>query len=145
VPKTEWARSTYLLRNTQLRPEKIEIQLIGLPSLQIKCNLETVTAGLLREKVLKLEGLTNSNANRIFALWIVSDRLSLQLNADKNVKMHLDKWSHYLEKWGDDSVFHISNKQTNDLPRLVVKRDARTLLGDEEQFVSILFKKKSLI
>lgn len=79
VPKAEWIRIAYLLRNTQLRPEKIEIQLVGRSCLQVKCDLTSSTAGLLREKVLRLEGLTNPNACRVFALWIISERLGRAL------------------------------------------------------------------
>lgn len=75
VPKSEWIRIAYLLRNTQLRPEKIEIQMVGRSCLQVKCDLDVATAGLLREKVLKLEGLTNPKSSQVFAIWIVSERL----------------------------------------------------------------------
>lgn len=135
MPKPEWMRCAFLLRNTQMRPEKIEIQLIGRSSLQVKCDLDTATAGWLREKVLRLEGLTNPNSSRIFALWIVSERLGLQLKAEKQVKGPLEKWADHLSKWGDDLL---TNQQSNaDLPRLVLKRDARTLLGDEQEIVSV--------
>ncbi|KAI6178778.1 FERM domain-containing protein [Aphelenchoides besseyi] len=129
VLKPEWQRAAMLLRELQLRPEKIEVQLLGRACLQVQCDLMHETAGELREKVLELEGLNNPKASRVFAIWIMSDRLALQLKAEKQVQTHLDKWESHLEKFGDTP--QPNHNIEADIPRIVLKRDARTLLGDE--------------
>ncbi|CAD5208839.1 unnamed protein product [Bursaphelenchus xylophilus] len=128
VPKLEWQNISALLRNlTVLRPEKIEINLIGRNSLQIKCTPATVTAGQLRDSILKVEGLNAVMSDKVFALWICSERLSLQLKAEMKIRTHLEKWLEYLSKWGDVQ----DRANPSEKPRLYFKRDARTLLGDE--------------
>lgn len=60
--------------------------------------------------------------------------LGLQLNAEKPVYGHLDRWHEHLEKWGEPAL--TNHHSDADIPRLVLKRDARTLLGDEQELVS---------
>jgi hypothetical protein len=45
------------------------------------------------------------------------------------VKVHLDKWPEHLEKWGVPSR---PEPNTDDRVRIVLRRDARCLLGDEQ-------------
>ncbi|CAD5206315.1 unnamed protein product [Bursaphelenchus okinawaensis] len=131
-PKSQWHHIANLLHNFSLRPEKVEVSFIGRNSLQVKCTPTTATAGQLRDSVIKEEGLI-AKAEKVFALWIASESLSLQLKADMKIKTHKEKWPEYLVKWGD-------LQQTSgaaEKPRLYFKRDARTLLGDERDLVSI--------
>lgn len=84
VPKPDWQAAAYLLRKL-LRPNKIEVQLIGGPALQVEVNDSfEATAGELRDNVLSKEGL-NQAAGRIFAIWITCNRLS------KYTYIHIDK------------------------------------------------------
>lgn len=75
VPKPDWQDAAYLLRK-QICPNKIEVQLIGGPALQVEVadSLQT-TAGELRDATLSSEGLNESD-QKIFSIWITSNRLS---------------------------------------------------------------------
>lgn len=61
-----------------IRPHKLEVQLIGAPSLQVEVpDARAVTASELRASVLALEGLEpDGAAERVFAIWLVDARLS---------------------------------------------------------------------
>lgn len=50
------------------------------------------------------------------------------------MKGHLEKWHEHLDKWGDAAL--TNHQPDDDIPRIVLKRDARTLLGDEQELVS---------
>lgn len=54
--------------------------------------------------------------------------------------MHLDKWTEHLEKFGGETAARVEGADgdggAEDRVRVVLKRDARTLLGDEQQLVS---------
>lgn len=61
------------------RPIKVEVQLIGAPSLQVEVpDALAATAAELRSRVLAQEGLQPDGglAERIFAVWLVDSRLS---------------------------------------------------------------------
>ena len=77
VPRAEWQSAAFLLKHAaRLRPQKVEVQLMGRAAcLQVHSVLERESAGELRAKVLALEGLTRPDATRVFAVWIVSERL----------------------------------------------------------------------
>ncbi|KAH7728676.1 krev interaction trapped protein 1-like isoform 1 [Aphelenchoides avenae] len=129
VPKPEWQSAAVLLRS-ELRPNKLEVVLASGSSLQIEVeNADTVTAGDLRDSVLAEQGLSSSAFARIFSIWLVSDRLSLQLKAEQKVKVHLDKWPEHLDKWGDPVL---PGFEPSDGVKIILRRDARTLLGDEQ-------------
>lgn len=61
------------------------------------------------------------------------------MKAEQKVKVHMDKWPEHLEKWGDpscnESVIESFNNDADDQARIVLRRDARTLLGDEQVLV----------
>jgi hypothetical protein len=79
VPKPDWQGVAFLLQQScQLRPTKMEVQLVGGSALQVEVeDIETATAGELREKVLALEGLEPIGLGQeIFAIWLVESRLS---------------------------------------------------------------------
>lgn len=76
VPKPEWQSVAVLLRS-ELRPNKLEVQLASGSSLQIEVgDVDSITAGDLRDSVLTEQGLSPSAFSRIFSVWLVSDRLS---------------------------------------------------------------------
>uniref|UniRef100_A0A915CUK9 non-specific serine/threonine protein kinase n=1 Tax=Ditylenchus dipsaci TaxID=166011 RepID=A0A915CUK9_9BILA len=129
VDIADWQESAYLLAN-QLRPNKLEVQLVGGASLQVEAPNSQPTAGELRDAVLAIEGLSSPEAARIFAIWVTSQRLSLQLKAEQKVHVHLEKWGDHLEKWGDP--LEPGMQLEEDQVRIVLRRDARTLLGDEQ-------------
>ena len=62
----------------------------------------------------------------------------LQLKAEKAVKQHLERWDEYLAKWGDAAPMtpRPHEAAAAGTPHLVLRRDARTLLGDERDLVS---------
>uniref|UniRef100_A0A183C994 ANK_REP_REGION domain-containing protein n=1 Tax=Globodera pallida TaxID=36090 RepID=A0A183C994_GLOPA len=142
VPKTDWQGVAFLLKQSvPAQLAKMEVQLIGAPSLQVEVDdAEMVTAEELRAKVLQMEGLEPDVGARIFAIWLIDSRLSLQLKAEQNVKVHLDKWTEHLAKFGDDCIVGGSGGgggggEGEERARVVLKRDARTLLGDEQMLV----------
>lgn len=57
------------------------------------------------------------------------------MKAEQKVKIHMDKWADHLEKWGD-SVGDVPSSD-DDKPCIVLRRDARTLLGDEQALVGL--------
>ncbi|KAI1722206.1 ankyrin repeats (3 copies) domain-containing protein [Ditylenchus destructor] len=138
VPKPDWQDAAFLLRSCQLRPTKLEVQIIGGSALQVEvADIREATAGELRDSVLATEGMTQA-AGRIFAIWISSKRLSLQLKAEQKVNVHLEKWPEHLEKWGDPPTGDPITSDEADQARIILRRDARTLLGDEQALVSYL-------
>ncbi|KAL3119029.1 hypothetical protein niasHT_003812 [Heterodera trifolii] len=134
VPKSDWRGVAFLLKQKQpAKLTKVEVQLISAPSLQVEVeDSQKVTAKELRTKVLQMEGVDSELGARIFAIWLMDSRLSLQLKAEQNVNVHLDKWTEHLDKFGSDSIGDGGGEER---VKIVLKRDARTLLGDEQMLV----------
>uniref|UniRef100_A0A1I8BE00 ANK_REP_REGION domain-containing protein n=1 Tax=Meloidogyne hapla TaxID=6305 RepID=A0A1I8BE00_MELHA len=145
VPKPDWQGVAFLLRQSDvLRPTKMEVQLVGGPSLQVEVDdIDNITAGELRTKVLEMEGLKHqlaASAEQIFAIWLVDPRLSLQLTAEQKVQIHLNKWEENLNKFGSElKKEYLPERFEDERVRVVLKRDARTLLGDEQMLVSLYY------
>lgn len=62
----------------------------------------------------------------------------LQLKAEQKIKVQLDKWPDHLDKWGgppDEGRAGIEE----DRACIMFKRDARTLLGDEQLLVGTIW------
>uniref|UniRef100_A0A915PFL2 ANK_REP_REGION domain-containing protein n=1 Tax=Meloidogyne floridensis TaxID=298350 RepID=A0A915PFL2_9BILA len=142
VPKPDWQGVAFLLRQSDiLRPTKMEVQIVGGSSLQVEVDdIDNATAGELRTKVLEMEGLKHplaANAEQIFAIWLVDSRLSLQLKAEQKVQIHLNKWEEHLNKFGSElKEEYLPKSFEEERVHVVLKRDARTLLGDEQMLVS---------
>ena len=62
--------------------------------------------------------------------------IGLQLKAEQTVQVHLDKWREHLEKFAGEKSDEGKVEDEEDRVRIVLKRDARTLLGDEQMVVS---------
>jgi hypothetical protein len=71
----------------------------------------------------------------------------LQLKAEQKVQVHLDKWAEHLEKFGGEAAENSGGAEDDgngatvaeaDRVRVVLKRDARALLADEQMLVSFI-------
>ena len=76
--------------------------------------------------------------SRLFAIWIVGDRLQLQLRGDQRVQKQLEKYPKHLESWGEALSFGRPGVVPNDTPSIVFRRKAMATITDDEELVSSL-------
>ncbi|VDD87534.1 unnamed protein product [Enterobius vermicularis] len=127
VPKEEHQKVAKLLRNwTPL--EKIQVELMdgGNAQLSLVKGDET-TAGQLHDSMCK-ELKLNAASGSLFAIWICSERLSLQLKEHHKPLLHMKQWSQKVAKFGSDNSY----KTKEEIPKLYFRRDARVSLTSEK-------------
>jgi len=66
------------------------------------------------------------------------------LKAEQKIKVQLDKWPDHLDKWGDPPDGSRTGIE-EDRACIMFKRDARTLLGDEQLLVCTQHIKHSVV
>ncbi|VDN31400.1 unnamed protein product, partial [Gongylonema pulchrum] len=128
VPKDDYQKVAKLLRAWK-RLDKIQVELMdgGNAQLLLSSGQDT-TAGQLHAEMCK-ELKFNEDSGRLFAIWICSDRLSLQLKSEHKILQHMNKWKSKIAKFGSDET----DAHDNDAPRIFFRRDARLTLRDEKQ------------
>ncbi|KHJ85425.1 hypothetical protein OESDEN_14849 [Oesophagostomum dentatum] len=91
---------------------------------QLTDGAETPASAILEEigRELKIE----PSMLRLFALWVCSESLSLQLKPDHKPLAHLNvkKWRAKVDKWTDQ-------ENSREKPRLVMRRSAHASLATE--------------
>ncbi|VDM96547.1 unnamed protein product [Onchocerca ochengi] len=88
---------------------------------------QDTTAGELHAEMCK-ELKFNSDSGKLFAMWICSDRLSLQLKADHKPLLHMNKWKSKIAKFGNEVI----QSNDGDTPKIFFRRDARLTLQKEK-------------
>ncbi|KAK6728194.1 hypothetical protein RB195_005691 [Necator americanus] len=125
VPKRAWQDVAKLLLNWKTI-EKIQVDFLaaGNVMVQLTEGAETSAARILAEigRELKMEPSMLS----LFALWVCSDSLSLQLKPDHKPLAHLNvkKWRAKVDKWTEQ-------ENSREKPRLVMRRSAHASLEAE--------------
>uniref|UniRef100_A0A9J2P047 FERM domain-containing protein n=1 Tax=Ascaris lumbricoides TaxID=6252 RepID=A0A9J2P047_ASCLU len=127
VPKAEYQKVAKLLREWN-RLDKIQVEMMdgGNAQLALVQGQET-SAGQLHAEMCKELKLNSASAS-LFAIWICSDRLSLQLKADHKPLQHMNKWRSKIAKFGNEE----SAKNDDDTPKIFFRRDARVALRTEK-------------
>uniref|UniRef100_A0A1I7Y7B8 FERM domain-containing protein n=1 Tax=Steinernema glaseri TaxID=37863 RepID=A0A1I7Y7B8_9BILA len=129
VPRPEWQAIARMLANWTT-VEKIQMDMMDGGNLMLPLNKGTDTTAddLKTLMCTELEMQADSSVCNLFAVWICSKRLSLQLKGDHKVLAHLKKWDQNVAKWGHEDV-----SVGEDRPRLVFRRDAKATLVQEEK------------
>ncbi|KAL3999126.1 Ankyrin repeats (many copies) family protein [Acanthocheilonema viteae] len=127
VPKREYQKVAKLLLNWK-RLNKIQVELMdgGSAQLLLTHGQETTAAELHAEMCKELK--FNSDSGKLFAMWICSDRLSLQLKADHKPMLHMSKWKSKITKFGNEEI----QSNDGDAPKIFFRRDARLTLQKEK-------------
>ncbi|MCP9260254.1 Krev interaction trapped protein 1 [Dirofilaria immitis] len=127
VPKIEYQKVTKLLLNWK-RLNKIQVELMDGGNAQLLLTHgQDTTAEELRIEMCK-ELKFNSDSGKLFAMWICSDRLSLQLKADHKPLLHMNKWKNKVAKFGNEEI----QSNDGDTPKIFFRRDARLTLQKEK-------------
>ncbi|EYB97147.1 hypothetical protein Y032_0143g2417 [Ancylostoma ceylanicum] len=125
VPKKAWQDVAKLLLNWK-KIEKIQVDFLnaGNVMVQLTEGADTTAGAILAEigRELNIEPTTL----KLFALWVCSDSLSLQLKPDHKPLAHLNvkKWRAKVDKWTDQ-------ENSREKPRLVMRRSAHASLAAE--------------
>ncbi|CAJ0944130.1 unnamed protein product, partial [Mesorhabditis belari] len=129
VHRKEWQDVAKLL-DRGIRPKKQQVDFVDLSNVMVELvSGNDTTAEEILIRIFK-ELSFDDSCQPLFALWIVSDRLSLQLRNDHKVMHHLapKKWN--MKRWGTA----IENSSTRtDKPRLMMKRNAKCPLDTERK------------
>ncbi|VDP27528.1 unnamed protein product [Soboliphyme baturini] len=129
VPKEDWLAVATLLKNSNDgKLPKIQIDLLDGSNIMLPLinGKETLAVELQRE-IIKELNLEEKCAN-LFALWISSLSLQLQLKADHKPLQHLIKWKEkILPQWVDCQEHSLEE------PKLSFRRNARISLAEERQ------------
>ncbi|VDN92665.1 unnamed protein product [Brugia pahangi] len=130
VPKLEYQKVAKLLLNWK-RLNKIQVELMdgGNAQLLLKHGQDTTAEELHAEMCKELK--FNSDSGKLFAMWICSDRLSLQLKADHKPILHMNKWKSKIAKFGNE----ILQSNDDDAPKIFFRRDARLTLQKEKMAI----------
>ncbi|KAK0422009.1 hypothetical protein QR680_007310 [Steinernema hermaphroditum] len=127
VPRPEWQAIAKMLGSWKT-VEKIQMDMMDGGNLMLPLDKAAdTTADDLKNLMCKELEMEGSVCN-IFAIWICSKRLSLQLKGEHKVIAHLKKWDQNVAKWGHEDV-----SAGQDRPRLVFRRDAKATLAQEEK------------
>uniref|UniRef100_A0A915PUW4 FERM domain-containing protein n=1 Tax=Setaria digitata TaxID=48799 RepID=A0A915PUW4_9BILA len=130
VPKAEYQKVAKLLLNWK-RLNKIQVELMdgGNAQLLLTHGQETTAEELHTEMCKELK--FNGDSGKLFAMWICSDRLSLQLKSDHKPLLHMSKWKSKVAKFGNDEI----PSNDGDTPKIFFRRDARLTLQVEKMAV----------
>ncbi|KAK6043688.1 ankyrin repeat protein [Cooperia oncophora] len=129
VPKKAWQDVAKLLTNWK-KLEKIQVDFLaaGNVMVQLTDGAETPTSAILAEigRELNIE----SGQLKVFALWVCSESLSLQLKPDHKPLAHLNvkKWRAKVDKWTDQ-------ENSREKPHLVLRRSAHASLSTELKYI----------
>ncbi|TKR95099.1 hypothetical protein L596_009314 [Steinernema carpocapsae] len=127
VHRPEWQAIAKMLAKWKT-VEKIQMDMMDGGNLMLPLDHgQDTTADELKALMCKELEMEGSVCN-LFAIWICSKRLSLQLKGDHKVQLHLKKWDQKLAKFGHEDV-----SVSDDKPRLVFRRDAKATLAQEEK------------
>uniref|UniRef100_A0A914UZN2 KRIT N-terminal NPxY motif-rich region domain-containing protein n=1 Tax=Plectus sambesii TaxID=2011161 RepID=A0A914UZN2_9BILA len=129
VPKPEFQAIARLLQaSSEEKLAKIQVDMMdGSNTMLSLVSGSDTTAAQLHEQLCNELKLSEA-CGRLFAVWICSESLELQLKAEHKPLSHMLKWhTKILPKWSD------SAEAAKEKPRLVFRRDARATLGDEKQ------------
>jgi hypothetical protein len=127
-PRNEWEQCAWLLKNN--KPKKMEVYYGEKGSLYMSCGHNT-TAEQLRDIALIELGLSQDCA-KLFAIWIITPRLQLQLNPKQTVLRQLDKYNDYLELWGDPIIPRPGIQPEISKPTVCFRRHAQAMVKHEE-------------
>uniref|UniRef100_A0A0N5AJF2 FERM domain-containing protein n=1 Tax=Syphacia muris TaxID=451379 RepID=A0A0N5AJF2_9BILA len=128
VPKKDHQLVAELLRNWN-RLEKIQVELMDGGNAQLSLvQGDGTTAGQLHESMCR-ELKLNSDSSALFAIWICSDALSVQLKEHHKPLSHMKHWGCKVAKFGNDSSYKIEEE----IPKLFFRRDARISLSVEKK------------
>ncbi|CAJ0592805.1 unnamed protein product [Cylicocyclus nassatus] len=127
VPKKAWQDVAKLLMNWK-KIEKIQVDFLsaGNVMVQLRDGIETTASSILAE--IGQEIKIGPSMLKLFALWVCSESLSLQLKPDHKPLAHLNvkKWRAKVDKWTDQM-------NSTEKPRLVMRRSAHATLAAELQ------------
>lgn len=132
IPKTDWQSCAKLLqRAVNQTPKKIQVMLVDGTNLML--NLQDgmhTTVQQLHRQMMKELHLTEACAN-IFAFWVCSRHLELQL------KLEHKPWYH-LELWQNQVVNQLTEltDTSREEPKLYLRRDVRLSVEEEKKVVS---------
>ncbi|EFO17779.2 hypothetical protein LOAG_10719 [Loa loa] len=103
VPKIEYQKVAKLLLNWK-RLNKVQVELMdgGNAQLLLTHGHDTTAEELHAEMCKELK--FNNDSGKLFAIWICSDRLSLQLKADHKPMLHMNKWKSKIAKFGNEEL-----------------------------------------
>ncbi|WKX90893.1 hypothetical protein Q1695_009612 [Nippostrongylus brasiliensis] len=127
VPKKAWQDVAKLLTSwKKLEKIQVDFMVAGNVMVQLSDGMDTSAGAILSEigRELNIEPSTL----RIFALWVCSESLCLQLKPDHKPIAHLNvkKWRAKVEKWTDQ-------ENSRERPHLVLRRSAHATLATELQ------------
>ncbi|CAJ0574103.1 unnamed protein product, partial [Mesorhabditis spiculigera] len=132
VHRKEWQEVAKLLGRGE-RPKKQKVDFLDMSNLMIELvkGSETTAEDLL-DAVFKEYGFDES-CRPVFALWLVSDELSLQLKKEHKVLHHMapKKWANSVERWGTPLEGRDARKPSK--PRLVFRHNAHCPLAEEKK------------
>ncbi|KAK5972987.1 Krev interaction trapped protein 1, partial [Trichostrongylus colubriformis] len=125
VPKKAWQDVAKLLMNWK-KIKKIQIDFLAAGNVMVELTdgVET-SAGAIMAEIGRELNMESSTLN-LFALWVCSESLSLQLKPDHKPLAHLKgkKWRAKVDKWTDQ-------ENSREKPHLVLRRSAHASLATE--------------
>uniref|UniRef100_A0ABM0MPM3 Krev interaction trapped protein 1-like n=1 Tax=Saccoglossus kowalevskii TaxID=10224 RepID=A0ABM0MPM3_SACKO len=134
--QNEWEAVSKLLRDAMRRPApKIDVHLLDLDSSHVVLDLVSGNNTTVHQLLRQLD-LPNG-CEHLFAIWIASKNLHLQMRAEHKPLLHMKSW--------DIIVKQLTNyKPEAEKPRLYLRRDARLALSVENkvkdpQAIKLLF------
>ncbi|XP_014664222.1 PREDICTED: krev interaction trapped protein 1-like [Priapulus caudatus] len=131
-PKTDWQACAKLLqRAANQTPKKMQVSLLDGSNMML--NLEAgkdTTVQQLQEQLMRELQLPEAATN-VFAFWVCSPHLQLQLKMDHKPWYHLDLWQSSVVNQLTD-LSDTSREQ----PKLYLRRDARLSVSEEREVIS---------